>query len=357
MEFMSYLSCNWGLLLLLVGMAMIMFSDIHLERKMIKRIVMTNIMLFVYSVSYFEENFFGQQSEYSIMRAILTATNYTLVSFILVSIITIMFPMQKFIVYIPALFGAIMCFLSIPTHIVFYFTDDNRFMRGPLGYLPYCVAGIYFIYLLYNVFFKSRAEKEDYLVLIFITLMSVICFILPLTIPEESDRWFTFTIAFSVFLYYVFLLQQFTKRDPLTKLLNRQSYYTDSVKYGKFITAFVIMDMNGLKLLNDSEGHVAGDKGLSALADCFWSSAQLGQRAYRIGGDEYVILCLGATEDDVKALIGRIREKVDKIPYSCSIGYAMRNKGETIDELYNMADKMMYEEKQRYYISIGKEER
>ena len=35
----------------------------------------------------------------------------------------------------------------------------------------------------------------------------------------------------------------------------------------------------------------------------------------------------------------------------------MRNKGETIDELYNMADKMMYEEKQRYYISIGKEER
>ena len=46
MEFKSYLSCNWGLLLLLVGMAMIMFSDIHLERKMIKRIVMTNIMLF-----------------------------------------------------------------------------------------------------------------------------------------------------------------------------------------------------------------------------------------------------------------------------------------------------------------------
>ena len=115
------------------------------------------------------------------------------------------------------------------------------------------------------------------------------------------------------------------------------------------------MDMNGLKELNDNDGHVAGDLALKTLADCFRKAAQHRQRVYRIGGDEYVIICVNSTESDVLKLVERIRQEVAETAYTCSVGYAMKTDDSSIDKLYQKADTVLYKDKQSFYETVGKD--
>ena len=357
MSLLDYLSGHWVMLVPLIGMSILLISDIHLERKMIRRIAVTNVILLVYSVLCYIETYLGNQTDYSPMRSWLSAINYSLVAFILFEIIMIVYREQKIYVLVPAVINAILCFISIPTGIVFRFDEENHFHRGDLGHLTYIVCAIYLIYVVIRMYFGGRRQKEDYPILIFILFTSILCLLIPMFMDDSEMHWFVSTIAIDILLYYVSLLQRYTKRDPLTKLLNRQSYYSDTEKYYSSLTSIIAIDMNGLKEINDIQGHVEGDTALKTLGDCFWKAAQRKQRVYRIGGDEFIVLCVNSSEDDVKALIDRIRKEVEKTPYTCSIGYAMQSDGKTVDLLYQLADKMLYEEKKLFYEKSGKDRR
>lgn len=354
MDFKEYFQNSWGLLIIMIGMVILLRSDVHLERRMVRRIFATYAMLFVYSIVYYVEKYLGDQAEYSSMRPVLCAVAYSLIAFIMVQIITVMFPMKKLWLYIPAVLNSLLCFISIPTGLVFTIDKYNHFGRGALGYLTYFICGLYFLYLIIKLLRSKNKEREDSILILFMAIAASFCFIMPLFLQQQSDIWFTNSIAIIVMMYYIYLLQQFTKRDPLTKLLNRQSYYIDMEKYSDDITAVVSLDMNGLKELNDEEGHNAGDLALKTLADCFVKAAQRGQRVYRIGGDEYAILCVECEEKAVKELISRIRQNVSESGYSCSVGYALNVLDKTPEELYTIADQAMYEEKKQYYAQEGK---
>ena len=354
MTLFGYLENHWSILVVLIGMALVLNTDVHLEKRMIFRIALTDTILFIYTVTCYIESCLGNLETFTILRSILCATNYALISFILVNIIMIVYPKQTYYLYFPAILNTVLSFVSIPTKIVFYFTSDNHFQRGPLGYLAYFVSALYLIYLFINLFFNNKFHKSEIFLPIFMSITAIVCLITPAFIYETSQHWFNITIAIDILLYYIFLLQQFTKRDPLTNLLNRQSYYSDAERLSKDITAVITMDMDGLKELNDSKGHVAGDTALKALADCFWKSSKRNHRVYRIGGDEYTILCLGGDEKEVQELIKRIRGQVAKTPYTCSIGYAMKTDNTSIDKLYQLADSQLYVEKKQYYERSGK---
>ena len=357
MSISDYLTEYWGVVVLLIGLSIVLFSDMHLERKVIYQMSLAISMLFLYTVTCYVESYFSNLEFYSPMRAVLSAVNYSLITFILVSIIVIVYPRKKIYLLIPAIVNAVLCIVSIPTGIVFYFANGNHFGRGPLGYLTYVVNGLYLIYFIGNLFNSKKNNKEDYPLLIYLVVTAVACLAMPLFMEEVSMHWFMVTIAIEIVLYYVYLLQQNTKRDSLTKLLNRQSYYSDSEKHIDEITSIVAIDMDGLKEINDNQGHKAGDVALKTLADCFWKASSQNHRVYRIGGDEYVILCLESTKDDVKSLIERIRQEVGNTPYSCSIGYAMKAEDSTIDTMYQAADAKLYEEKKKYYERTGKKGR
>ena len=357
MSLSDYLSEHWSMLVPLIGMLILLLTDIHLERKMIRRIAITTGMLFIYSVFCYMETYFGNQPEVSIFRSILSAADYSLIAFILVEIIMIVYREKRFFVVIPAILNAIICFISIPTGIVFSFDENYTFHRGPLGHIAYIVCGIYLVYITIRIFTSGKRQKEEYSLLLFLVLTSVLCLIIPLFLYEPVMHWFVSTIAIDILLYYVYLLQRYTKRDPLTKLLNRQSYYSDTEKYFDSVTSVITIDMNGLKEINDNQGHVAGDTALKALGDCFYKASQSRHRVYRIGGDEFVLVCLNSSEDDVKALIERIRNEVSTTSYTCSIGYSMQSGNKTIDELYHEADKRLYEEKKAFYERTGKDRR
>ena len=152
------------------------------------------------------------------------------------------------------------------------------------------------------------------------------------------------------------------KTDALTGLLSRHAYSQAleryMIKMPQDMVAFSI-DINGLKTVNDTLGHEAGDELICGAATCIREVFDKAE-CYRTGGDEFIVLaCMN--KDQVLASIARIDEVsgnwhgkiVDRL--SLSIGYALRSdyKEETCEQLVRESDKQMYKAKDEYYKSTG----
>ena len=194
--------------------------------------------------------------------------------------------------------------------------------------------------------------------IIFMSLTLASGLIFPFVFGSSFSNIFCTTIGIALFTYYEFSILQLTKKDSLTGLLNRQAYFADITHNADSITALVTIDMNGLKVLNDSKGHAAGDEALVTLAICFNRSLRRRQSGYRIGGDEFIIVCRRNTEEEVVQLVERIRKYVFETAYTCSIGYSFCADGKkAIVDMLNESDEMMYVEKEKYYSQTGRNRR
>ncbi|NPA29188.1 MAG: GGDEF domain-containing protein [Epsilonproteobacteria bacterium] len=155
-------------------------------------------------------------------------------------------------------------------------------------------------------------------------------------------------------------LQKQSNIDPLTKLFNRKALEIDANDFLKFsdekkldLVAMMI-DADDFKLINDTYGHVAGDKVLILLAKLFKSSIRDSDKAYRYGGEEFLILFSRAKLKDVVRIADRIMKTVrnNKIIYknrtirmTLSIGLTEHQKGDTLESLVERADAAVYEAK------------
>ena len=97
---------------------------------------------------------------------------------------------------------------------------------------------------------------------------------------------------------------------------------------------------------------------MATLALCFTQAAKAHQSVYRIGGDEFLIICRKCTLDDVLQLVRRIRKNVSETKYSCAIGYSCtEGSRKSVNEMMKESDEMMYVEKVSYYKVFGKDRR
>ena len=223
-------------------------------------------------------------------------------------------------------------------------------MRGPLGFLTYIISGLYIVFLIYLLIKRSNKRAMEIVPIVFLAVALSSGVIFPFVFGKDFSQIFCTIIAASLFIYYVFTILQLTKKDALTGLLNRQAYYLETTRFHKDITAIVSLDMNGLKKINDTYGHAAGDEALVTLALCFSRACRGKQSAYRMGGDEFAIVCRKNTEGDVKALIGRIEKFVGDTKYTCSIGYSYHENGVSqLEDLLKESDEKMYSNKADYY--------
>ena len=152
--------------------------------------------------------------------------------------------------------------------------------------------------------------------------------------------------------------------DSLTGLYNRFGY---SVKAEKVFssdnssglkTMVMFMDLNGLKLINDTFGHEHGDLALRTLGNVIKNNAPRDAALVRFGGDEFLIVSPITEHSEADRLKQSLESSLDaynstsKIPYeiSASIGYVITDPlaGITLDEYVKQADKMMYIENSRY---------
>ena len=156
--------------------------------------------------------------------------------------------------------------------------------------------------------------------------------------------------------------------DHLTGLHNRRAFEDDKgeLLFTELSEDFmsVTADVNGLKTVNDTIGHDAGDELIRGAASCLKECLSPYGRVYRIGGDEFAAL-LHVPIDDQDALQQRLSETfsawrgdhVAQVYVSC--GFAARHEfpQENVLDLCRISDKRMYEEKNRYYERTGKTRR
>ena len=122
---------------------------------------------------------------------------------------------------------------------------------------------------------------------------------------------------------------------------------------------YVIGDLNGLKMVNDTLSHSEGDRLLELTAGQLQKHMKGAYKIYRVGGDEFAAIYfdddLQRVEKEIEAArraCGDIRMG-GEIPIGISIGYAKLGKDEALMEAEKRADRMMYEEKRKFYDQRG----
>ena len=358
MAILAYIQTNWALLLLMTGMFLLVRTNVHLNKGIYNSMRILLALLLALSVCDSMEIAERAYTEYSRWHVILCTFKYATSPLILVSLLTLFSDRYPRRLFIPAAVNLVLCFATMFTGLVVRVDEHNVFSLGPLVFVPFLVSAFYVVVLFYDLLHKQKnIMREDLAVVIFMICAVIATAIMLFVWPSHADNWFYTTIAIDAFMYYVYWLHQMTKRDPLTGLLNRQSYYSDVKRYQNNITVLITSDLNGLKKINDSGGHHAGDTAISTLAICFENALLPSQRAYRIGGDEFVILGFSNTHRQMEELMQRIRDNMACTPYSCSLGYSYTAEGRPIDELYKEADQKMYADKQAFYQANGHDRR
>ena len=156
-------------------------------------------------------------------------------------------------------------------------------------------------------------------------------------------------------------LGRIASRDPLTGLANRRSVEQGvaqaiaRAERGLGTPSVVVVDLDGFKTVNDSEGHAAGDDVLRSVADRLTRTARTVDTVGRLGGDEFVVLLESTGGPGAVAALGRLRAcleggwaTVTAAPaLGASLGMATYRPGDGVASLLARADAEMYADKTR----------
>ncbi len=171
---------------------------------------------------------------------------------------------------------------------------------------------------------------------------------------KETLELTTFILASELYSYRMLeRLQVLSSRDMLTGVMNRNEMnnYVDEIAAGKYheSVGVIFADLNGLKTVNDTEGHNAGDTLLknaaSALRDVFCL-----HEIFRAGGDEFVVILIGAAEEELQCkaeLLRKASENYKGLVFA--IGSAHECDAGNVRAALHNADERMYEDKKKYY--------
>jgi diguanylate cyclase (GGDEF)-like protein len=148
--------------------------------------------------------------------------------------------------------------------------------------------------------------------------------------------------------------------DAMTGLGNRRAFDEDisefehMINLGNFTDIMVtVIDLDGLKLINDRFGHAEGDRFIGTFSAGLKEALRINDRAYRIGGDEFVVLTplsskpdFAKVEDRIAAVIKDVRTKTGFKEAGASVGIAALSDVEfKLQEALRVADIKMYENK------------
>lgn len=150
------------------------------------------------------------------------------------------------------------------------------------------------------------------------------------------------------------LAEALAESDALTGVLNRRGWdrlVADAQErvdgFGDAV-AVAVVDLDGLKSLNDRDGHAAGDELIRRAADALRNACTRSASVARYGGDEFVILANGVTRSGAATHFERFDRALAEAGVSASLGFAAAEPGRTtLDEAIDAADRMMYRRKRR----------
>ena len=164
-------------------------------------------------------------------------------------------------------------------------------------------------------------------------------------------------------------LKNLTIRDDLTGLFNSRQFYSHisqevdrSNRYFRPLS-LILMDIDNFKLLNDTHGHLFGDKILSGMGDIIKSAIRMQDTAYRYAGDEFTIILPETELEMAIAVAERVRQAIENetkvlsdprpLKVTVSIGVVEYLTDEEIKNFVHRADSAMYASKKKGRNSIS----
>ncbi len=151
-------------------------------------------------------------------------------------------------------------------------------------------------------------------------------------------------------------LREMALQDGLTKLYNRRYFEEYQFGYsGKQCEnlSVILMDIDGLKIINDTLGHLSGDQMLISFSEILKKTFTKSDCIARVGGDEFGVFLVGIDQDDIELLLKKMNSIIKKnnqellpISLSVSFGYSyMRSGVPDLSLMYREADNKMYQNK------------
>lgn len=265
------------------------------------------------------------------------------------------------IIAIPAAFSIILCLLSLYNNGVFFIDKNNVYRRGSLFllnaalYYSYCIA--IYIQVIYE---RKNIRKKDFYALFSFGITPIIAGLLQMINTNKAYIWLA--ISISCLIIYLNIQNSEINEDYLTGLYNRRQldmYFKNSIRNQRDDEwIFMIMlDLNYFKKINDTYGHIEGDKALKHTANILMDSFRSEDFISRYAGDEFVIIVKLEDIRYKEEIINRLRRKFDEFnktditPYNLSIalGYDIYDPDLKMDadDFIIHIDKLMYKDKER----------
>lgn len=253
--------------------------------------------------------------------------------------------------------------------LIFTITEENVYLRGNYTLMPYLVL---FFYYGSSIFLALHAVRYRGHVQFF----PIHYFITPGLVGTITQGLFygLATGWFSVSLALVFIRMQLQNRnaylDDLSGLYNRKYYLyfigkiRKSKKY-KTVSG-IMLDVNHFKSINDQYGHTTGDDAIRSIGEILSEITTEKNVAFRLSGDEFVIVSTEAQQRETEELMEAVRKRVEQFnaaatkPYQLSLamGYTVCDAQELdSDTFLHRMDMKMYEAKAAYYSQSGRNRR
>lgn len=261
---------------------------------------------------------------------------------------------------LPALCICVLSLSSPLTGLFFTVGADYHYQRAPAVLLAYAITYLYMVSgAILALHYRRTVDRTRHL--------PVGTFLLPVFVGSAIQFLFYglaliwASVAVGLTALHTTLLNEECDLDALTGLFNRNylirywDYAAQRVRQGHTLTG-MLLDINGFKEINDNFGHSNGDKVLYAVGKILRTATVPQAVITRYGGDEFVILMEDVSPDLLCHTRARILEGIQAYnasgqapcPISLSIGIAAPEGG-NLNELFNLMDRSMYEEKRRYY--------
>lgn len=250
--------------------------------------------------------------------------------------------------FLPTVVNLFAAVFSPSLRLYFYVDASNHYERGDYFPVFIVVSILNLSLLLASILHTGRIHNYPIKgKMISLALFTAAGTSIQLVSASVYASWHCVTLA--LFLYLLLLSEFDSSFDTLTGLYNRAAFDKAAKQMaGREAFSVIVLDVNNFKNVNDTYGHDYGDSVLKAIGGIIRKSLDNHCACYRVGGDEFFILCRETNQErieyqlkDMTKALAQKRENDNDLP-TVAYGYSISRDGLNFQQILKQADEQMY---------------